>query len=650
MPAPQTKPLSIHHRILIAAIAPAVLVALIVSGVLIAGQWQAALDAQERRIAALAGQLATLIEFNLFSGNIGIIERQLQLALNEPDVLAAATLSPAGVPLASTLPMQQLPPLAQAMAGFGKEHFQLQHQSHWHALPVRATQTSETDLFVTAEQPAPLLGYLLLQVSSVKLLEQVKTDALQALAFAAGVLGFGILLALGLARGLIVTLEEIGAVVAAITGRRKFFPVVHVGQDELGRLATGINLMADTVTQTQDDLRRRIAEATQSLREERDAAALAAESRSRFFAAASHDLRQPLQALGLFANRLLRDARHSTLLPRIQQLDASVTSLQQMLDALLDYSRLTGGVFRIERRAVHAVSLIDALLEEFQPAAAEAGLALRQRVPADLWFDTDPALLRRILINLLGNALRYTERGGVLIACRRVALPLAQEAWQTPQTLQMPQTLQTLVRLEVWDSGRGIPDEQQSIIFDELVQLNNPERDPAKGLGLGLAIVRRTADLLCHPLELCSRVGHGTRFRLTLPGADAPPEAPDTMHQADAWLLLLATDDTTTAQIAHWGYPLLLARSEAEALAMIRAHEQGAPALVVCDSGTDLHTGDAWLNAIDAASGRAVAAIVIHSGAAEAPADASARIRLCRPFRPARLRALLDHLWLDAAG
>ncbi len=619
--------LGIRDRILLAALAPAVLVALLVAGVLVAGQWQYAIESQHRRIAAMARQIAAISELNLFAGNIGGLQRQLELALSEPDILAAAFLSPEGIAIASTVPISAIPEANQIYAGFSPPETQYGNAPHWYAQPIRSTQTGESDLFSMPEQGVPVIGHLIVQVSTASVQAQVRNYALQAIGIATGMLILGILLALGLARGLIVSLSEISAVVESIGRNRPRHRALHIGPDELGQLAQGINSMADAVAQTQDDLVRRINEATISLRKERDAAAIAAESRSRFFAAASHDLRQPAHALGLFVARLERDARHSPLLPRIEQLANTVKNLQQMLDELLDYSRLSGGVYQSSRRPLLASEAVGALANEFDPVARSKHLALRLRVN-DCWLYTDPSLLNRILINLVSNALRYTQQGGVLIACRRGT---------------------THAHIEVWDTGIGIPEGQQAVIFEELMQLGNPERDPTKGLGLGLAIVQRTADLLDHPLSLRSRVGRGSCFRLTIPLAIPPAVQPKTFDVEQYWILLLATDEATNEQIDAWGLSPTLAPRIDTALALI-AH-LGAPALVIVDTMGlgDLAQCLAALDRLDAAAGQPLPTLLIHPGPAPDAVLNDSRHLLSSPYRPARLRALIDHL-LETVG
>lgn len=626
--------ISIRQRILLVALAPAVLVALLVTGVLVVGQWNSAAESQHRRIGALVRQMASVAEFNLFAGNTAALERQLELALKEPDVVAAAILSPDGKVLVSTTSLEALPePDHHELVGLnapGRVPGLLEEVQQWYVQPIHSTQTGESDLFNLSVEQTPLLGRLLVAVSVQSLRDQITLYAWQAGGVSLVMLFLGILLALGLARGLIFTLDEIAAVVEAITHRRGYRHVRVFYRDELGQLAEGVNTMADAVASAQENLLRRIAGATANLRAERDAAAQAAESRSRFFAAASHDLRQPVQALGLYMARLMQDARRSTLLPRIRQLAQSVHVLQDMLDTLLDYSRLSGGIYRTEPRPVRAADLILPLVEDFQPSAEAAGLVLRHRI-TDCWVQTDPALMRRILINLLSNALRYTAQGGILIAVRRRGEHAG---------------------IEVWDTGRGIPEDMQAAVFDELVQIGNPERDPSKGLGLGLAIVRRTADLLGHALWLRSREGRGSCFHLTLPLAnmpnlsDQPPDADGTTDYLLAWNL----DETMLGWLDSWGEDVSAVTTFEAVTELIAGH--GRPTKLVCATQGDLAGCLDCLDRLDAATtaGSPLRALIIHPGPAPAvDLRQAGRFVLSQPFRPARLRALLNHLD-DQAG
>ncbi|MDO8958725.1 MAG: ATP-binding protein [Rhodocyclaceae bacterium] len=629
------KPLGIRSRILLAALAPAVLVALLITGVLLVEQAKQSHIEQHRRLAALARQLATAAEYDLFVGGVDSLRKLLLAATSEPDVHAAAILDTAGNVLAATLPHAQLPPPDGVIVGFAPP-VDAEPLMHWHLQPIRAASHAESDLFaVPQSQEPPPLGQLLLQVSNQSLNDEMRRAAGYAALAAALVLLFAAVLALALSRGLIRMLGSIGSVVAGIGQGRTHLRVAGAGQDELGHLAAGINEMAGAVAQNQEELAARIAKATATLRHERDEAEAATQSRSRFFAAASHDLRQPVQALGLFVDHLERDAHASPLLPQVNKLAQTVASLQSLLDMLLDYSRLDGKVYRVERRPVRVADVVDHLIDDFAAAAAAKELVLRTRT-VDCWAMTDPALLHRVLLNFLGNAVRHTRHGGILVAVRCNAMA---------------------VRIEVWDTGPGIPAAEHEAIFEELFQLDNPERDPAKGMGLGLAIVRRTAALLEHPVQLCSRVGHGSRFSITLPKVPAPAAAEAATQAADdplagAHILLLSDPPGESAELfdllAGWGAAVTRGASVAAAEEWIV--RCGPPAVLIWDmqpSSPGTTEAQAALDRLTGAAGRPLPALIISPGPVPALAEqpgAAPRLLLPRPFRPARLRALLTHL------
>ena len=237
---------------------------------------------------------------------------------------------------------------------------------------------------------------------------------------------------------------------------------------------------------------------------------LANDAKARFFAAASHDLRQPLQALGYYSDLLNPNAQDANQVQRIRE---CVDSLDGLLEGVMTISRLDAGKVQSHLEAVDLSTLLQRLVTLYGGIASAKGLSLRARLSTRagsgnapdgrVWVRTDPLLLERVLGNLLSNALRYTVQGGVLLAAR---------PWGGS------------VRLQVIDTGIGIPADQQDSIFEEFVQLNNPQRDDTQGVGLGLATVQRLCKLLDHPLALRSQPGRGSAFSLVLPGT--APAAP----------------------------------------------------------------------------------------------------------------------------
>jgi two-component system, sensor histidine kinase len=264
---------------------------------------------------------------------------------------------------------------------------------------------------------------------------------------------------------------------------------------EVGALATGVNDMAEALQAHRGELEKRIREATADLAAKKDMAERANQAKSRFFAAASHDLRQPLHALSLFVAALKARNQQPETQTLIDNIEASTAAMELLFNALLDISRLDAGA--IEAHPVHFPlhKLLLDLEQQFGALAADKQLRLRFR-PCDVTLYSDPLLIERILVNLIANAIRYTDDGGVLVACRRRG---------------------RMVRISVIDTGRGIPPDQQESVFQEFVQLHNPARDRSKGLGLGLAIVSRLGRLLGHRVDLRSRPGHGSMFSIDVP-------------------------------------------------------------------------------------------------------------------------------------
>jgi len=230
----------------------------------------------------------------------------------------------------------------------------------------------------------------------------------------------------------------------------------------------------------------------------------ASRAKSRFLAAASHDLRQPLHALGLFATALLGEVSLTRPRELVGKISRCVDALEKMFAELMDISRIDAGTVAVGWSSFALQGMFDRIETDFMPLAREKGLRLRVR-PTPEWTRSDPLMFERILRNLVANAIRYTGRGGVLVACRRRGETL----W-----------------IQVWDSGIGIAETERERIFDEFYQVGNPERDRNKGIGLGLSIVRRLADLLDEVVELRSVPGRGSVFQLRTPRVPAGSPAP----------------------------------------------------------------------------------------------------------------------------
>jgi len=251
-----------------------------------------------------------------------------------------------------------------------------------------------------------------------------------------------------------------------------------------------------------DRLRRGLSEAARQIERERDAATTADQGRTRFLAAAGHDLRQPLQALALFVAALSQKPMPDDLRHLVGRIEGSLETLEHLLDSLLDLSRLDAGAVEAHSMSFPLQTLFNRMMLEFVPQAERKGIRMTM-VATSAIVRSDPTLLERILRNLLSNAIRYTRQGGILLGCRRHGTDL---------------------RIEIWDSGPGIALCDQAAIFDEFRQVGGG--DHRQGLGLGLAIVRRLADLLGARIDLRSDVDRGSMFAVILARPDLQPRPP----------------------------------------------------------------------------------------------------------------------------
>jgi signal transduction histidine kinase len=302
------------------------------------------------------------------------------------------------------------------------------------------------------------------------------------------------------------------------------------------------------------------------------------EEKTRFFASASHDLRQPLHAIGLFGAVLEKELKGSAHHASAARLMRGVQALGRSLDTMLDVSRLDGGVVVAEPRAVPVNHVFRSLQSLFEQRAEEKGLHLRLRA-SPLAVRTDPDLLGRLLANVVENAIKYTHEGGVLVNARS----RGEAVW-----------------IECYDTGIGIPPDQLPRIYEEFYQVDNPGRDRSRGLGIGLAIVRRLANLLGHPIEMASRPGRGSRFRVIVAAAHPQEDtatigrvvsdAPVAPH-ADLPGRILVLDDeadigeAVTALLAVHGVECTHVMDESQArLSLHEAEASGAPfEALICD-------------------------------------------------------------------
>jgi signal transduction histidine kinase/ActR/RegA family two-component response regulator len=357
-------------------------------------------------------------------------------------------------------------------------------------------------------------------------------------------------------------------------------------------------------------------------------------AKSQFFAAASHDLRQPMQALGLYAASLREMKREPEDARKIDQILSSVDALDSLFDELLDISRLDAGYVEPVPTHFAARTLFDKLAATYAPIARDGGLSLDFR-SGDLVLHSDAVLLERVLGNLIANALRYTEAGGVTVSCER---------------------REGCAVVVVEDTGIGIPEAEQERVFDEFYQLENPERDRRKGLGLGLATVRRITQLLGIPLKLDSKIGRGSRFTLELrlgePGRVAQADAPRSaeLDSLAGRRVLVIEDEASVREglvelLRDWRCNVSAAPSAAEALPLLAQ----APEAIVADYRLrDGRNGIEAIGELRQRFGSNLPALLVTGDTAPEiflAARTHALPLLTKPVRAVRLRAALAHLF-----
>ena len=341
------------------------------------------------------------------------------------------------------------------------------------------------------------------------------------------------------------------------------------------RIARALQHLHDDIGSLTGQLQASDEQAAMALRErdrERDALQAGNQSRARFLAAASHDLRQPLSALTLFSSALAQGETDPVRLTRIRHIRESVDSLDQLFTALLDLSRLEAGAVNPEPVAFGLDALFEEVSRTFRMNAEQRGLRLVVR-KTDACVVSDRVMLARILNNLVSNAIRYTTEGGVLVGARHRG---------------------ELIRIEVWDTGSGIFPEMQDQVFEEFFRVRGApmQAGDSQGLGLGLSTVRRLTELLGIPITLRSRPGRGTVFSIEVPADETanggPPLEPADLPLDVAGLCVFVIDDEPAilegmrALLESWGCRVETAADADTALGLAR-HSVRPPDVVISD-------------------------------------------------------------------
>ena len=387
---------------------------------------------------------------------------------------------------------------------------------------------------------------------------------------------------------------------------------------------------------------RRLEQSNRALNLAKEAAETANVSKTRFLAAASHDVLQPLNAalLSISALAEIQSSERGAALAR--QVEQSLETMDDLLRTLLDISKLDSGVMRPEPTEIALGALFSSLEADFGPIAAEKRLSMRFR-PCDLFVRSDRTMLRRILQNIISNAIRYTRGGGVLVGARRRG---------------------DMVRIDVADTGIGIPPDQFEAIFEEFHRGSLPPGFDAGyrgGLGLGLAIVQRMVSALRHQITFTSKEGRGTTFRVYVPLASAPRTAPEPIDTAralrgrdaltDARVLLVENDRSVLEAMANllsgWGSSVRMASQTEEAIGLL-GDTAWTPDIVVADQHLD--NGDLGSSTIDHIRyylGRDLPALIVTADPSDSLVERTRKVGIelmRKPVKPAQLRALLAHM------
>lgn len=380
----------------------------------------------------------------------------------------------------------------------------------------------------------------------------------------------------------------------------------------------------------------------EQLKEQKAEAEQANSAKSRFLAAASHDLRQPLYALTLFVSALEERMTSPEDRKITHKIKRSADSLQSLFEALLDISKLDAGSVDIRKTDFSLTDMLATLADEFDPQGAQTGVTISWP-QAPFAVHSEPALLEQILRNYIANAIRYTQAGEVSVTC---------------------QPRGDCVKISVSDTGIGIPVADQTSIFEEFLQLGNPERDRQKGLGLGLSIVQRAAKLLDHKIEVVSEFGQGSTFSVTVDPATqsdfAAPEgsaATANISIAARPLLVVIDDEESIREgmqllLGSWGCEVVVSANAEGVTAQLDDYQRIPDGIISDFRLRDGHTGLEAINSINSTCNSSIPALIV-TGDTEKQLlielKAIGHQVLYKPVPPAKLRAFLRSLSVQSA-
>ncbi len=396
-------------------------------------------------------------------------------------------------------------------------------------------------------------------------------------------------------------------------------------EDELGRMGRSFNR-----------LKKDLWEQGEGLQNAKFDAERANKAKSVFLASASHDLRQPLNAMQMYIAALQSKVKDKEILRIIEDINSVSISTARLLNALLDVSELEVGAIKPRHEVFAVNNILISIFQSFLPLAKDKELDFRV-VPSSLHVESDPALLERILGNFMSNAIRYTDKGSVLIGCRKKG---------------------SKVSVEVWDTGCGISDDQMSLIYEDFYQVENKERDRGKGLGLGLALAKRLADSLGHTIDSQSSLGSGSCFSVSV---DLAEDKADKSHDEifmnimnlSGINILLIEDDidvlkATRQLLESWGCKVKTARNKDEVMNLIKENPYNNPDIILADNRLPGEASGIDITYLIQEKLQASIPCVIMTGDVERTHVQSIIDQgfpvLLKPIQPAKFRAMLSHL------
>ena len=396
-------------------------------------------------------------------------------------------------------------------------------------------------------------------------------------------------------------------------------------EDELGRMGRSFNRLKEDLWEQGEGLQNAKIDAER-----------ANKAKSVFLASASHDLRQPLNAMQMYIAALQSKVKDKEILRIIEDINSVSISTARLLNALLDVSELEVGAIKPRFEIFSANNILISIFQSFLPLAKDKELNFRV-VPSSFYVRSDPALLERILGNFMSNAIRYTDKGSVLIGCRKRG---------------------DKVVIEVWDTGCGISDDQMSLIYEDFYQIENKERDRGKGLGLGLALAKRLAESLEHTIDSKSTLGNGSCFSVAVDIAENKIDD----NQAESFMnimnlsganILLVEDDmdvlkATKQLLESWGCKVKTARNKDEVMNLIKENPYDNPDIILADNRLPGDASGIDITYLIQEKLQASIPCVIMTGDVERNHVQSIIDQgfpvLLKPIQPAKFRAMLSHL------